>query len=428
MIIQNSHKMLSRKLSSILVVLVSILYSHKLTLCTGQGFCGLARYDLRITNRTYGNRNFDPKHYEAYKRYYNKFVPEMFRKKLKPPSDFVINNHANRGMAGQPLDNSWVQRRAERLRRLAQEPFPVRVRAFYDSSVEAEFDNNQNLHNYLRNLILNAQLIYEQPELYNSVKLYFVVVQLGKLVREYTYDMSAEDMLKNINEFQGNTVSDDFDVTFMFFGQNIKIDRKEKSGRLVGLATLGSFCNKNLRRALLLNSRSLGNAVVLAHEFAHSLDVGHDGQPDYFEGKCDKNSNIMSPTTGPDKLRWSSCSMQAMQYFLTDDDIYKCVYNEARLSRARPVNTLFDFKPTSTTGVELQRPGELLSLDNQCQLAIDRPIQSMLGVSPKGFTVCQLLFCRVDGDFVNIGPAAAGSSCISASSQSGKCKHGDCVV
>ncbi|KAL9963798.1 hypothetical protein ACROYT_G027341 [Oculina patagonica] len=81
-----------------------------------------------------------------------------------------------------------------------------------------------------------------------------------------------------------------------------------------GLAMMGSTCATQFGRTVN-NDIGLASAIIIAHEAAHTFGLGHDGKGE----RCNNGEYIMSSAVsdGKNAFKWSPCSSQRVQEFLT---------------------------------------------------------------------------------------------------------------
>jgi hypothetical protein len=387
--------------SSLCVALVlAVAFAPQWSRCDDTSFCGNTEYDdiHNGTRRTkiQGRTNVSQE------------VLEQFRKKF-PHAAFI--NRAS-------VDSR------QRLERLEADPFPVRLRILYDDTFDAEFETFDQLQFFVRNLIHAVQLMYNQPEMSKVIKLYFVVTKLEKAKRSYPTNMQAEAMLTQFENYNGPSHSAEYDISFLLFAKNIFSEGTgPKPGNLLGMANVGTFCNRKVgaTRALLLRSAFITSGIIMAHEFAHSLDVQHDGTGNSIESQCRTENHIMAAAAGEGKNTWSSCSVEAIRQFLAIPDVFQCAYDKKRFE-TKAINDQFDFSPSSLA--KQQEPGQQIPADRQCQLSFDKLVKS---VKPNpGHDSCLGLYCLVENDMAQAGPALPGTECTTSSVKQGRCLNGRC--
>ena len=304
---------------------------------------------------------------------------------------------------------------AQRLAWIKNTAIPIVIRVIYDASLEAEYPQPEIRNNFIRTFFFSAQLIFEQPELYNEIKIQLVVISIEKLAVEFPVESRSSDILLNSDKINAATNNNASDLTVLLIYKNI-YDGQGLSV-ILGQAYLGTFCQPQARgKGVIVNAHAINNALVFAHEIGHTLGIIHD---DYNSPReCQGSRSIMWMAGG--STRWSPCSLQMAKNFLVSDYVFPCLYDQARLGRAIPLNPQFDFKTASRRPY----PGEQFSLDDQCRLSSDK-IARACNISR--CDVCHGLGCVVDDSYMELRPALYGSECDNMS-MFGRCKHQECTL
>ncbi|XP_020600997.1 A disintegrin and metalloproteinase with thrombospondin motifs 6-like [Orbicella faveolata] len=154
-----------------------------------------------------------------------------------------------------------------------------------------------------------------------------------------------------------------------------------------GIASLGSTC-RDVFGAALSNDIGLGSALVLTHELAHTMGVGHDGS----SSGCANHINLMASTIpiGPGSMKWSACSRERFQDFLSQRS-----------------NCLDDIPPISEVIQDAKEfygklPGQVINRDEQCEMAFGGRFYAC----PQRLTSCQALGCTEDGQKCYFSPTS----------------------
>lgn len=147
-----------------------------------------------------------------------------------------------------------------------------------------------------------------------------------------------------------------------------------------GIASVGSTC-RSYFGAALSNDIGLGSAIVVAHEIAHTMSVGHDGSG--AAASCENNKNIMASTlpSGPGSMKWSACSRERFQDFLSQRS--DC------LDDIPPVSNITK-TPKEFYG---KLPGQVVDRDGQCRMIHSKAYYAC----PQRKTNCGELGCTRDG-------------------------------
>ena len=91
-------------------------------------------------------------------------------------------------------------------------------------------------------------------------------------------------------------------------------------GAAIGLAYVGTACHPRNRVGLLETRQDNfdRNAIVLAHELGHTLDMDHDGDGN----ACEDNEFLMASSAGSNlDITWSSCSVATFNSYAADGGI-----------------------------------------------------------------------------------------------------------
>ncbi|XP_022792548.1 A disintegrin and metalloproteinase with thrombospondin motifs 6-like [Stylophora pistillata] len=152
---------------------------------------------------------------------------------------------------------------------------------------------------------------------------------------------------------------------------------KRSSG---GIASIGSTCRSSFG-AVLSNDIGLGSAIVVAHEIAHTMSVEHDGSGAALS--CENNKNIMASSipSGPGSMKWSACSRERLQEFLSQRS--HC------LDDIPPVSGIIK-TPKEFYG---KLPGQVVDRDEQCRMIYGKTYYAC----PQRRTNCDELGCTNNG-------------------------------
>lgn len=323
------------------------------------------------------------------------------------------------------------------IERLKRELVMVRLNVVYDSSFAEEFSRQEDLENYVRNIIFATQFVFNQKELAEHVKINLVVVSLRKSDSIYHSEMVAKDIHDEFSTGSDIVERERADLNILMMFRNMwapsrsrRASRRAHDSRysqikILGQATVGAFCNKELTAALTIITSSLGSAIVLAHEIAHSFGVQHDGEGT--SGACKEDLYIMYFESSSTRLTWSPCSVNRIR----DEFVARagCVFDPVRMNSSKPLKPLFDLTPTQDNPNINLLPGQSMTIDAQCAQALDKNARSSLNAFGRNgnerYDTCQSLVCSI-GNYmeVAIGPAPAGSQCRQTN---GYCISGSCV-
>ncbi|KAF7491490.1 A disintegrin and metalloproteinase with thrombospondin motifs 2 [Sarcoptes scabiei] len=189
----------------------------------------------------------------------------------------------------------------------------------------------------------------------------------------------------------------------------------EKNKKVLGLAWVNGMCRPSYS-CTLNEAKNFESSFVIAHELAHSLGMLHDG----LDNNCDPDKFIMSEKTGPGKINWSPCSNLYLENFLKKTDL-KC------LERTSDESFFLYTSQLDSNGEnyphELRLPGELYTLNQQCQLALGDQYRAYITQRSPFNDICKELWCSHGNWASPAHPALEGSPCGPRKS----CSQGLCV-
>lgn len=405
---------------------------------TWEGGCGNIDYEIHTTDNSdavFSNSSINKKKISQFN------IEKQLYKHMKKDRYLSKTNKFNRVEAEEKLKNELVK---------------VRLNVVYDSSFAEEFPQTQKLENYVRNVILSAQIVLNQEEISKHMKINLVVVNLKKSTQSFDEHMQSLDILysfgrgpdigypeadlnvlitfRNFWMFHGRRSRSFFETANYDLlervgtsdqGKNFERDANIR-GKILGQATTDTFCKNQLPselKILIFTAPSICSGPILAHELAHSFGIEHDGIGRSRD--CTAPQHIMYPEIGKGRLRWSQCTVRNLiENFIERID---CLFDPTRVSKSVPIKPLFDFSQSTN----LSLPGKQMSIDAQCAQALGSEIatSSLNAFGRNGDSVyetCQSLVCTVGGFMeVDIGPAPAGSQC--TSNGGAYCSQGSCI-
>ncbi|KAH9507536.1 hypothetical protein Btru_051379 [Bulinus truncatus] len=116
----------------------------------------------------------------------------------------------------------------------------------------------------------------------------------------------------------------------------------------VGLANAGGVCTASSRCAYVEDT-GVDTGLTFAHELGHNLGLSHDGS----QNTCSDSKNLMATAgaTGPESFKWSTCSRDALNTFLSS-------------GRGECLKDV----PTHHEELPKDLPGVIYDADDQCRL------------------------------------------------------------
>ncbi|XP_050687031.1 venom metalloproteinase antarease TserMP_A-like [Eriocheir sinensis] len=217
--------------------------------------------------------------------------------------------------------------------------------------------------------------------------------------------------------YQQKTNLPDYDLAYLMTGKNM-FSPNGGSTSLAGLAYREAACviggTMMYKTGMGEDNSYYGGVMTAAHEVAHNLGSPHDGS-DGSEACSWNLGYIMNYLTiDSKKLLFSSCSQAAMKKYISTSS-GSCLQSTSTGATIPLSDTL---------------PGQILSLDKQCQIATDKT-DAYASKSVSEDTLCYKLVCqwKVQEGYTTWTytqttgrPAAEGSPCKSG----GACKDGSC--
>ncbi|CAG0924338.1 unnamed protein product, partial [Notodromas monacha] len=181
---------------------------------------------------------------------------------------------------------------------------------------------------------------------------------------------------------------------------------------VMGLSWVDGICS-NDQSCSVNEGRSFESVFVMAHELAHNLGVGHDG--DVGAEDCPDAGHIMSESVGPGKTTWSTCSQTALASGLRHATCLRQQNN--------PTN------PSSTPGIlsgmnaeeeeEAKSNTRVFSADEQCALHYGNLFSAVKNQED----ICYDLYCTNGAKIVRSHPAVEFTVC----GEGQICKLGKCI-
>ncbi|KAH8295114.1 hypothetical protein KR018_007268, partial [Drosophila ironensis] len=229
--------------------------------------------------------------------------------------------------------------------------YTLEVLIAVDSSMQRF--HKSDLTAYIMILLSIVSSIFEDASIGNSIRISLVnLIMLPDSSDRYN---SSNEMLKHFCTFI-NRKGYHRDTAMLITREPICGGIPGKACHMLGLAELGTVCHP--RSCSIVQDTGLPAAFTMAHELGHILSMPHDDDaqchPYTTRHSNNKRLHIMSSVMGINMhpWSWSKCSQHFVSEFLEKSD-KSCLDN-----------TPSTYIPNQTRHL----PGEIYSLDNQCQL------------------------------------------------------------
>ncbi|KAK3883003.1 hypothetical protein Pcinc_012655 [Petrolisthes cinctipes] len=200
-------------------------------------------------------------------------------------------------------------------------------------------------------------------------------------------------------------VGESWDHALMLSGLNL-YDGFPKVYSVIGLAWVSGMCHP-LYSCTINEGTSFESVYVIAHEMGHNLGMSHDGSKG--GNQCDGSKFLMSASTGPGKVTWSTCSNQELKSFLKSGKA--CLQFRDRGPRK------LEFESDNL-------PGEKFTQERQCTFAEGSNFKPYVTSKAPYNSVCRELWCQNTTHALRIHPALEGTTC----GLKKYCVNGQCIA
>lgn len=251
---------------------------------------------------------------------------------------------------------------AARRERLRKDFVVIRLKVVVDESLSIAFRHNMStIERFVRDLIFSTQLYLEREEISTYVKINLVVYSVSQSTQKFNQNLDVYSILKYFS-FGPDADTKLADVNLLLAYRNlwsINVNARvasERQVKVMGLANIGVFCNPRAgHRSLILQATSIGSAITLAHELAHTLNVHHDGTEN--ASGCSSNY-LMAPFLSYRHYTWSTCSRDMLLDYLLRTDIFHCLNDTRRTATVVPFKPEFNLTPHPSNPSRSLLPGD----------------------------------------------------------------------
>ncbi|XP_050716761.1 A disintegrin and metalloproteinase with thrombospondin motifs adt-2-like [Eriocheir sinensis] len=208
---------------------------------------------------------------------------------------------------------------------------------------------------------------------------------------------NIQQYLNNFCSWQKNQkgkMQENWDHALMLSGLDLW-DGDPESTSVIGLAWVAGMCQPTYS-CTINEGTSFESVFVITHELGHNLGMSHDGSRDD-RNTCSGDKFLMSSSTGPGKVTWSSCSNQELKSFLRKYPL-DCLETTSKLT-----------PKGSTTGDQL--PGEVYVKEEQCNFAQGSGFKPYVTSKAPYDDVCRELWCQNTTHALRTHPALEGTTC-----------------
>ncbi|XP_042857652.1 A disintegrin and metalloproteinase with thrombospondin motifs adt-2-like [Penaeus japonicus] len=302
-----------------------------------------------------------------------------------------------------------------RSKRASDEAYQIETAVFVDDAMydvikeqNPGSDTVQTVTDVVFAIMNGVHLLYNAP----SLELHFTITLVRlEIIKSATTGPSKaggdiQRYLSNFCYWQRNLnrrknplgdISPEFwDHALMLSGLDLW-DVQPEFDSVIGLAWVAGMCHPTY--SCTINEGTSFEAVyVITHEMGHNLGMSHDGSAED-QNQCSADKHIMSSSTGPGKVTWSTCSNVELQDFLDNSEFsLSCLYDMTR--GPRELDFLDDLLP-----------GERYSLTQQCTFALGSSFKPYVTTKNPYNDVCREVWCQNTTHAMRTHPALEGTSC-----------------
>lgn len=288
-------------------------------------------------------------------------------------------------------------------------------------------DPTSQLKEYATAMVNMMDVMYQHSSLGSDLRFRLVYLEImeKKPSDLKTNGGKAKAYLSSFCDYAGekNVNSAQWDHALLLTGLDL---HEEGVKTTAGLAWAGTMCFRYYSCSIS-EGLNFASAYITTHEIGHSLGMEHDGVG--ISESCDSTKYIMSPTTGPGKVTWSSCSASNLQDFIkygTSELRGKGGKNNFMISRPVCLEEVVSNRGSKSysfgtpgkggEGLEvesdLKLPGEKYDANFQCSLGMGKFFKPHFERHKPPFdNICWILYCGNGTHAISTHPALEGTPC-----------------